>query len=64
MVAAIKADVPDWRFTNNPQNVGALERLASQMQLSMNKFGREFLLADASDMKKQYVPDDLCVHLT
>ena len=50
-MAVIKANLLEWRFANNPQNVGEIERLASKLQLSISEFGREFLLADASDVK-------------
>ena len=64
LVAAIKADLPDWHFANNPQNLGEVETLVSNMHRSMTEFGHAFLCADASEVKKQYAPDVLCVHLT
>ena len=63
LVAAINADEPAWRFARNPQNVGELEALASQLELKLSDFGRKFLLADVSDMKKEYMPQVLCAHL-
>ena len=64
LVAAIKADQPDWHFANNPQNLGQIETLLSNLQLSLTEFGHVFLCTDASEVKKQYAPDVLCVHLT
>ena len=64
LVAAIMAGRHEWHFANNLQNLGELKRLVMNLELSMSEFGRAFLCADASDMKKQYAPDVLCVHLT
>ena len=63
LVAAINADEPAWRFARNPQNVGELEALASQLEQSLSDLGRKFLLADVSDMKKEYIPQALRAHL-
>ena len=38
--------------------------LASKLQLALSELGREFLLADAQNVKREYAPGVLSVHLS